>query len=226
MHYKPELQLTVYKSSQNGSLYVEKNDIVDNQIGPAEPLSEQTLTDLVNYFIDYKESYSVSGFNNPNIIYLDSNPTDFKIVWFCKEKETELLFKDSLEGLSGTAWTPNLIFVINKDELYCYAVKSMNINRSKLYRAPFPNIYDDGKICMGNAVIKKSKDLNEILRNCEAAFFGSYFTHYMNDVIILKTNATNYWKKAVKTKCKFDYNQLIQINKYDNIKEYVEKTLL
>ena len=88
---------------------------------------------------------------------------------------------------------PTLVFKIQENVLYVYAAKTDNVDaNTKLFKAPFHNVYDDGSICMGNAKIKKSFEINKIMKNYEDAFFLSKFTHLQSQGSPIKGNLNTY----------------------------------
>jgi PRTRC genetic system protein B len=100
-----------------------------------------------------------------------------------------LLYSKKVHGLkSGEYHIPNLVFCYDGNGLDVFAIKKKDVlnpsEKTKLYKAPFFNTYSDGSVCMGNAKIKKTRDITELIHNVETAFFKSEFTHTNEDEIV------------------------------------------
>ncbi len=116
-----------------------------------------------------KESQNlICGEIASELVYLDLNTKTF--IWRCEDEKRELFYGDYLNIGNGERPIPKLLFKYQNDTLYVYAYKEWKgLNDTILYHAPFHNIYNDGKICMGNARIK-------ILRNDDFKTFITRLT--------------------------------------------------
>jgi PRTRC genetic system protein B len=73
---------------------------------------------------------------------------------------------------------PALLFMVVGKEFYVFALKENQrpTATTPLYYAPYFNIYDEGKICMGNVLLPEKITVTSIPA-LEKAFFESEFTH-------------------------------------------------
>jgi PRTRC genetic system protein B len=108
-----------------------------------------------------------------NIIYTSQNC----IIWFNQPQERNLLFDKDYNVKSGKYKIPGLVFILTREESYCFAFKEPVFNSSnKLYLGPFPNI-TEGSICMGNVDIDFESTYEDTINKFEVGFFNSIFTH-------------------------------------------------
>lgn len=137
------------------------------------------------------------------------------LLWYRKPALTKLYF--SQKGMEdGYACTPPLLFMFD-GRLHVYAVKRRPDIRSKLYQAPFGNIYDDGAICMGTAQVdtEQLEGMTEVhaIRYLESLFFNSTFSHANTKVLLKSKNMHHLWKQLIKTSKPFPMEELVQIDK-------------
>ncbi|MDD5598079.1 MAG: hypothetical protein PHV82_09045, partial [Victivallaceae bacterium] len=92
-----------------------------------------------------------------------------EVLWFERSRIRPIYFnvpeeepkRQFLNRISGeeVVW-PNLLFKISREEVYCWAVKSSAKPGldTKLYRAPFTNIFIDDKVCLPNGIPNNPDD--------------------------------------------------------------------
>ena len=104
------------------------------------------------------------------------------MVWYRPATKRQLWFDDSAlgEARSVEVPIPALVWMVNPLSDHCrvYALRDDKRpdNDTPLYQAPFYNVWDSGKVCVGNVGFPKGNDALSP-ENWEAAFFGSWFTH-------------------------------------------------
>lgn len=78
----------------------------------------------------------------------------------------------------GRTPQPGLVHVLKDGQWHVYAVKGKDRPGpgTKLFRAPYFNVWKDGRICEGN-VERPKRVTPDTLRKFERAFFDSRFTH-------------------------------------------------
>lgn len=107
---------------------------------------------------------------------------------------------------------PRLIFKATKNQLSVYALKETRrpTAKTKLYYAPFFNVYESGSVCMGTVGIKvaKAESLEEFIQLWETLFFNSYFSHLLDDYNPVKENIVSLWKDLIDTDKPFPNEQL------------------
>ena len=126
-----------------------------------------------------------------------------------------MYFVNSLEIPNGMAYTPPMIWYANKNSLAVFALASDRrpTEKTPLYCAPFFNIYEDGKVCMGsvNINIKNSASVEEFTNGWEDYFFNSYFSHLLGRNSPIKGNCVNIWKDLINSD-KFFPKELLRKN--------------
>lgn len=98
---------------------------------------------------------------------------------------------------SGAVQHPGLVFAVNARGWFVYAVQEATrpTPQTKLFRAPYFNVWTSGQICAGN--VKLPETLSpRTLAEYERAFFGSNFTHpntHGKDRLVKTGNAYAFW---------------------------------
>jgi len=179
---KPVMSLIVYHSES--SSYVEEHairELQDNKFtfGPGKPARIKLLGKLLEEIkgID-KSKYEFKNFIPSNVVRFNLKNQSLNLMWLFKKSVRELTFSETNRIKDKRKIIPNLIFQVKNGELYVYAYKLDRGLKTKIYYAPFHNIYNDGKVCMGNAKINWNiSDLEELIIHIERMFFNSKFTH-------------------------------------------------
>lgn len=198
--------LAVYKGNESHSI---EHYIIENKtIGAAKPLSIDTANSLFENLQYVKGGHiEFKGIIPEHILY--TNTTNQQIVWKCKSHKRKLLFKNE-SFKSQEYMLPNLVFELKGSVLSVFATKTYQVKpTSKLYHAPFLNVWYDGRVCMGSATINKTNVAyyQELVVKAEQHFFNSYFTHTNHDVIV-DGNLIEVYKELNKAK-KFPNNILL-----------------
>src|SRR3546814_5832372 len=100
-----------------------------------------------------------------------------------------------------------MIWKASKKGLWVYTLKG---NRrpavsTRLYHAPFFNVYANSSVCMGTAVfdIEDIAGLESFMEEWQTCFFRSYFSHAMQGHVPVRRNMVSLWKGLVGTCLKF-----------------------
>lgn len=219
--YYPKTAFVVYEAQQgHKEIYVESFDMDENghpvNTHPLTIREAQNLAKALNTKQELtKDFLRPKGIIPPNILHI--NPSENgKAIWYTKAMERQLFFIENLGIRNGRAKVPAMLWCATKERLSVFALASdRRPNEStKLYHAPFFNIYEVGNVCMGtvNIEIKKSAYLEEFIKAWETYFFNSYFSHLMAEHNPIKGNCVSLWKKLVKTKENFPKDVLKETN--------------
>lgn len=220
-NFVPEVCLMIYKQTkeyESSNFYLETRKIRKTKLGyrilEGKPLDKKLHSKLSNYFKKSKEdNIYCKGLLPKELLYLGENNSEPHIVWY-RKGAASLIFKKDLNVKNGIYNLPTLIFMLKGKTLSVFAIKSKSINeKSDLYKAPFHNIYDNGSVCMGSAIINESNELKTIIKNYESAFFNSKFSHYQSEGSPIKGNLNTYFNKIVDKQIPFDNSLLIKTNK-------------
>ena len=225
-NYVPKQALIVYKQRENQEIYIETRRIEKSKKGfqmmEGIPLSNEAINDIVKYIKPKKKTkerkMKIDGLIPSNLLAFSNDDNINTVIWYSEPGPRDLIFKKELGIKDGVADIPALIFKYKSKTLSVFAIKDDEINsHTILYKAPFHNIYSDGKICMGNTKIRESLNVAQVMRNCEEAFFSSKFTHLQISGSPINSNLNTYLTKLIKTQCKFDLKKLKPQTKFKNL---------
>lgn len=203
--YFPTNALVFYRTECRGQDgYVEYFDM-DRNGSPinAHPLTVREAERLAKML--HRKKDKEANFLKPkgvmpnNILHLDAYRS--RVVWFTKMQRKVLLFGNQLEIESGTASIPPMLWVADRNALEVFALGNDRrpVETTKLFHAPFFNIYEDGKVCMGTVDVKisPSASVEEFMLLWEDYFFNSYFSHLMEGHNPISGNCVALWKSMV-----------------------------
>lgn len=220
--YNPVSALVFYQSSESDrDIYVEHFDMDKN----GNPINAHPLTVREAKYLSKalsieteknKEFLRPQNILSDNILHINPSKNG-SVIWYSKSRYENLFFSENLEINNGKASIPALIWFANKQSLVIFAISSDRrpTEKTKLYHAPFFNIYDSGNVCMGtvDVNIKNSSSVEEFTKAWENYFFNSYFSHLMNGHNPIKGNCVNLWKELINTEKAFPKNVLKTTNK-------------
>jgi PRTRC genetic system protein B len=202
--YHPQKALLVYAASQNHTqpYYIEAYDL-DTEGKPvnAHPLSVSEANSLVKALqtAERKKNglLTLKGLMPKNVLHLKTDQNPYAI-WYTPAQSVPLFFKADLGIPSGLCALPALLWKATKKGMAIYALADdADITlETPLYHAPFFNVYEDGRVCMGNTQVSIPKDcsLEEFMRLWQEAFYNSYFSHLMHGHLPVKGNIVQLWK--------------------------------
>jgi PRTRC genetic system protein B len=217
--YNPIKAFVVYqKDSADKTIYVESYDM-DKKGCPinAHPLNLKESTELAKA-LDTSEELTCkflkpSGLLPKNVLYINADRDGYAI-WHTPPQRVDLFFVDSLGIPNGKASIPALLWKASKNTLWIYALNSNQEigERTTLYHAPFLNLYEDGKVCMGTVSVSIKEDclLEEFMKVWEQYFFNSYFSHVIGDASPVKGNIIQLWQTLVLSGKHFPMKSLLK----------------
>lgn len=220
--YHPKSALVFYRTKgTNTDMYVEHFDM-DKNGNPvnAHPLTVNEAKVLAKALHTDKEKDKAflkpQGIFPTNILHI--NPSEKgTVLWYTKVQEKQLYFVNGLGIPNGKAYVPPMLWYASKNSLVVFALATDRrpTENTPLYYAPFFNIYEDGKVCMGtvNISIKNSASVEEFTNAWEDYFFNSYFSHLLGKHSPIKGNCVSLWKKLIKTGEAFPKDVLKKNNK-------------
>lgn len=222
--YTPEKAVLIYRSKigeetgsyQAHSIYVESYDIGKNG-NPvnAHPLTAKEMllfADLLQSAKEMQIKYFTSrGIMPANVLHIE--PTQRGgIIWYTPAQEINLFFSPALKIANGKAYVPAMVWKAGSEHLSVFALKGNKkpTPRTKLYHAPFFNIYKNGNVCMGTVevTVKQESCLEDFITKWEDHFWNSYFSHLMDGFTPVKGNIVLLWKQLVETKETFPISVL------------------
>jgi len=216
--YIPKSALLIYQSQQGKKIYVESFRMDKNgcPIDP-HPLTineSKTLSRALDVSGGYRENFlRPCGLIPRNVLYFNQG-MDGCAIWYSPAIKVPLLFNESLGIPNGTAWLPPLLWKADRHELYIYALSKNKRphNAAVLFHAPFFNLYEDGRVCMGTVKINipSSASLEDFIERWQAYFFGSYFSHLISGESPVKGNIVQLWQNLICSETKFPIDTLKQ----------------
>lgn len=225
--YQPVKALLIYQSVEQESenyerqpteIYVESYDI-GKQGNPinAHPLSVKemiALSELLQATQELKNNFlQCRGMLPSKLIYVNSQNNGYA-VWHTPPQEVSLFFTDSLGIPSGKAKIPALLWKATKESVQVFAIKGKTKPTAKtpLCYAPFFNLSQDGRVCMGtvNINIDRQTCLEDFMAQWESYFFNSYFTHTLGNHRHCKGNLIQLWQEQAGTGRDFPQEELIK----------------
>lgn len=226
--YNPLQAIIVY--GFDGSYYLESRPIKEGIMGEAAPLQKETIADIVEYFAkENKRETTIKGAIPSNLLFCEWNESNKVLVWFNTPQKRFMHFVPKLEIQKGEAWQPALIYVLRNGELSLFATSpTIRPNEETiLYQAPYHNVFNDGRVCLGSSSVKKPKESTYAnwIAHYEHLFWGSEFSHLAGNESPIIGNLNSYWKAAIKSKKPFDYSVLLAPNKYDEHEPTFESLL-
>lgn len=212
--------LLVYESPGNQASYATKHPVqtIDGKpmIRPGAPLTEGDYKALIEG-LKPKDRPTIE-WNDPTILAKGMG----RLIWWTSPRKRSMFFKSSSHAakkVDGKNICPNpgLVFMAGPRTLHIFAFKgeAAPVRTTKLYQAPFFNVWSDGKVCSGNATLPEEDQRND--RDAwERFFFGSHFTHpnfSQKDRLTLGVEPCAFWQKQLNRPTKaFPESVLVDIN--------------
>ena len=130
------------------------------------------------------------------------------MVWYTRPETRHVAFRNkSFDGdKAGSCPLPGLVFFVKNDAwfVFAYAGKARPTEKTRLLRSPFFNVWQAGRICVGNIDLPKQR-VNAPVEQWEDAFFGTWFTHpnVPQDQLLKKgptrlSSGRSCWKASIK----------------------------
>ncbi len=191
---RPIAALVAY---QNGNqTYFESHEIKEGKIGAGKPASTETLQKIKALFeeVDEKIYETIQGIIPRNLLYINSDKTNPILIFHTPVQKVRLHFTKSLKIVSKEYYVPKLLWIFNGGEISIYALRTSTM-KSKVYHAPFFNVYEDGKVCMGNVEMQKSfSEISTAIEKIQNYFFSSQFNQHVNVDKGFKVPLDHFWQ--------------------------------
>lgn len=220
--YKPVMAIVVHSTDEKHDFhrkyYLESHTINEQgQILEGKPLQQESIEGMVEvFFADQKDRSLLSGYVPENLLsFSPQNAGKYRMVWYRPAEIRFIHFAPQLKIKSGKAWIPPVIYSVYGSEMWVYALKNNTrpAGTSKPYRAPFHNVGDNGKVCLGNARVKKPTQptfLNA-MKYWEDLFWLSEFSHLNGASNPTKTELGKVWRKMIAKNPKKKWSELDEL---------------
>ena len=213
----PSDALIFYQPSVEGAGgYVEHRRIKNGKFGSASPLSVSTLGNLLQTIEMHsdktKKMVMQYGRIPEGLLYVNCRVSNYKMVWYHKPEKRMLLFTKGAGIPCGEMLVPGLVYCTDGQTLSIYAFKGKKPS-SVLYRAPFYNVYRDGKVCLGDAQIQIPTDnsYKAWMKYWEDMFWKSEFAHTL-DGDPISGDLKKLTCKCIKSGEAFPTDKLVRLN--------------
>lgn len=231
-NFNPSLAIMVYDGGDN-DYYLESHNIDENgQILEGKPLLQETIEGMVNvFFDDQRHRADVQGMFPPNLISFSlKRDGSYNMIWYNPAMVRVLHFAPSLKLPTEQVWVPATLYKVDNKSLYVYSIvgEERPTETTGIFKPPFHNISDDGRVCLGNAQVAKPKENNyeNLMKYWEDLFWLSEFTH-INGGNKTKSDMGELWKKMIdsKTEMKFPNEELLPMVNSRNIQKKLKDIL-
>lgn len=232
---KPTKALIIYegKKTYNQDYYIESRDIKliggKYQMESPIPLAENVLKDIAKSYMEKNSVEMDHGFIPGHILYGNTAPGKLVVIWYRPSAKRTLNFSTGLK-IKGKAEViiPATIYVLVNSKLYIYALASDDrpSEDTKIFNAPYFNIYEDGNVCLGSAQIGKHRaDTYEgEAERFERAFYLAEQNSGHNESMC-KSDPTKLWTSLIKSKKPFPISELVLHKKYKTVKNLLENLI-
>lgn len=213
--YLPQKALLLYDHQLEDRYYMEAYDMDSNGTPiNARPLTIEEAADIATLLQTSSENNAflrLTGLLPAHIIYMDAAARGC-VLWHTPPRKVPLFFKKELSIPCGKAWIPGLLWKADKKDLYIYALsgKTRPHLKTPLFHAPFFNVYENGRVCMGtvDTDIASNLSLEAFMKAWEHYFFNSYFSHVLGGAAPVEGNIIQLWQQQVTTGCRFPQDRL------------------
>ena len=202
--YQLSAAVLIYTNPGNRHAFATKHEVqlIDGRptVRPGSPFSEVDYRNLIK---------AMAPKEQPRMQWQDHRVLAKglgKILWWEPPTKRSLFFRKSSHNAGtfdgkGLCPCPGLVFMATPRALYVYAFQGEQAphQRTKLYQAPFFNVWSSGQVCVGNATLP-GEELRGDPDAWERMFFGSHFTHpnfTQKDRLTKGVNPTEFWQQMV-----------------------------
>lgn len=184
------------------------------------PLMKEHLKELKAYFNGHTERVTqlglLAGVMPGNILSVDLHKDHFNVVWHVPAQRRKIKFARGVNIKAGDFNYPRLVFSASREDLRVFAVRESVKAKTDLYNAPFFNVYQDGRICIGDTPVKAMKEAKtfvEFTRAWESFFYESKFSRGIETFNgIVKGDLKKLTKKVMKSRKPFPVSDLMLVS--------------
>ncbi|MEJ8838149.1 PRTRC system protein B [Ramlibacter sp. AN1133] len=202
--YELSAAVLIYTNVATRHALATKHDVQEHAgrptIRPGAPLNEQDYRVLVEALAPAQQPRM--QWHDPRVLARGLG----RMLWWSPPMKRSFFFRKSQHNprtFDGRALCPcpGLVFLAAAGELYVYAFKgsAAPTRATRLYQAPFFNVWSRGKVCVGNAGVPP-QDRSEDPQAWEQMFFGSHFTHpnfTEPDRLTVGVDPARFWRAQV-----------------------------
>lgn len=231
----PRRAIIVY---QNPGQYANDFYLEDREIKNSEgkyvfmapvPLSHQAMRSIASSFIKKNAlSMDFGGLIANHLLLGINRPGVCAAMWYHPAETRKLNFSSHLKIKGQTAvQIPPILYLALNDNLYLFSLpdSSRPSGKTKLYNAPFFNIYVDGRVCLGTAPVGKIR--SKTFEGEAARFERAFYMAEQNGGVghPCKTSLAKLWNSLIQKKGPFPKKELVQHPKFKTLDELIGKLI-
>lgn len=215
--------------------YLESRDIkkIDKklQLLAPQPLSDTMMKDIAKLYAKNNSADMKHGsLIDSNMLYACNEPGKLIVMWYRPAMKRSLNFsKGTNLPAKAIAWVPATLYIVHNTKLYIFALMTDErpTGDTKIYKAPFGNIYVNGNVCIGSAHIgkRRAKTFEKEAARYERGFYMAEQNQF-DGKNMTKTPMLKLWGQLIKSKEKFpSKKELKKHEKYETLEDIIEDLL-
>jgi len=230
----PKRSITIYSNKHDTEFFLENREIkcIEGKfmlMAPV-PMSDNVLKEVARSYMK-TNSFEMrhEQIIGNHLLYASNKPGRTIVMWYRPATKRNLNFSAALK-IKGESLVeiPATLYLVINNALHLYALMTSDKPdlQTKIYSAPFFNIYEDGNVCLGTAHIGKVKarTFEGEAERFERAFYMA--EQNGGDHNNCKTPLTKLWTTLIAKKAPFPaQKELIQHKKYKTVGELVNKLI-
>lgn len=159
----PTTAIIVYTDRAKRQYYLEARDVNRSgdtyNFGAPSPLTDATLGKIARHYHKKKGlEMKHTALIPPHILHAGISNSRVLVMWYRPAHKRTLNFSSELGIKQAKVFNvPAILFAICDKSLYVYALAGNQrpTAKTKLYNAPFFNVYEGGNVCLGTAQVGK-----------------------------------------------------------------------
>jgi PRTRC genetic system protein B len=230
----PKLVVIVYQDKQRyqPNYFLEKREVKNKsgkfQFGSPSPLTDNVMKEIAGSYLKKNETQmGFGGIIGEHLLYCRTKLGSVTVMWYRPATLKKLNINRFGVGKMSecTVHIPAMLYLAVDRKLYMYALMddARPGPKTKIFKAPFYNIYEDGNVCLGTAHVGRKGDTYEgEAERFERAFFlaeqsGGHSTGNC------KTPLDKLWQQLSKSKKPFPSKTELLGHKYSNVETLLSK---
>lgn len=208
----PQFIMCVYASHKNrgensihgkiSDSFIEYFPIENGTIGAGKALPDKILMEFIET-VDYKvnESENFHGLVPENMVYYRRLGKNISLIFRTPEESRLLFFSQNNKSKikTGKYYIPNLLWVINDNNLHIYSFKHWEGQNTELLSTPFFNT-SNNTVCLGSTkVAPNGTSYSDLINGWVNGFYASEFSHPSGNEIT--GSYKDLYKKMKKAPC-------------------------
>jgi PRTRC genetic system protein B len=193
--FKLDMMLAIYTRGQDfdgndDRYYIESHKVLLDRDGKpmlleGKALTMEALRELrtLLHSAKTKEKIMLKGQTPARLLYADQSKAHPHLIWHVPAHDHKLNFVKEAKPKNGLMHCPDLVLEARDNELFVYALRGGPDRAPQLFHAPFMNVYQDAKVCMGDArrEARLCRSFATYMQAWEDSFFNSRFSHGVHD---------------------------------------------